>query len=116
MEHYLSGLDIDVYICLDFERSAEGVEKVMLDAFHATSTEQLSGLVRPIAGKALRKCTFRPILENQSDKVHRRQDIHTALFQHFYQCMGRTGGQQMSSLIPRVWPDQSIRAFLLRDR
>lgn len=46
MEKYLSNLDIDVYICLDNIKEAEGVEKSMLDRFNSTSIEQLSSLVK----------------------------------------------------------------------
>ena len=46
MEKYLSNLDIDVYICLDNKKEAEGVEKSMLDKFNSTSIEQLSSIVK----------------------------------------------------------------------
>lgn len=99
MEHYLSGLDIDVYICLDTKENAEGVEKVMLDAFHATSTEQLSSLVRLNSRqkKALREnAPFDRFWKiSQTESIGAK--TYAALFHHFYQtAMGRTGGQQMS--------------------
>ena len=46
MEKYLSNLDIDVYICLDNKKDAEGVEKIMLDKFNSTSVEKLSSVVK----------------------------------------------------------------------
>ncbi len=46
MEKYLSNLNVDVYICLDNKKEAEGIEKNMLDKFNATSIEHLSSLVK----------------------------------------------------------------------
>lgn len=46
MEKYLSALEIDVYICLDSKKEAEGLEKTMLDEFNATNIEQFSGVVK----------------------------------------------------------------------
>ncbi|NMB21209.1 MAG: hypothetical protein GX979_10100 [Firmicutes bacterium] len=72
---------------------------VMLDAFHATSTEQLSSLVR-LNGrqkKALREnAPFDRFWKiSQTESIGAK--TYAALFHHFYQtAMGRTGGQQMS--------------------
>lgn len=46
MEKHLSGLGIDVYICLDTMKNAEGVEKIMLDRFNASDIEDLSKEVK----------------------------------------------------------------------
>jgi len=46
MEKYLSNLDIDVYVCLDNKKEAEGIERIMLDKFNATTIEQLSNIIR----------------------------------------------------------------------
>ena len=42
MEHYLSALDIDVFICLDTLKEAQGKEKEMLDSFNQISLHVLS--------------------------------------------------------------------------
>ena len=46
MEKYLSILDIDVYICLDNKKEAEGIEKIMLDKFNSTRIEQISSIIK----------------------------------------------------------------------
>lgn len=46
MEKYLSNLDLEIYICLDNNKEAEGVEKTMLDKFNTTSMNQLSKTVK----------------------------------------------------------------------
>lgn len=46
MEKHLSNLDIDVYVCLDNNKEAEGIEKIMLDKFNSTSIEQISSTVK----------------------------------------------------------------------
>lgn len=46
MEKYLAPLELDVVICLDELREAEGVEKKMLDMFNASSIEALGSIVR----------------------------------------------------------------------
>lgn len=39
MEKYLSKLDIDVYICLDKRKEAEGIEQKMLDKLQGVTVE-----------------------------------------------------------------------------
>lgn len=46
MEKYLAELDIDVYICLDEMKSAEGIEKDMIDGFNGASVDHLSTIVK----------------------------------------------------------------------
>jgi O-acetyl-ADP-ribose deacetylase (regulator of RNase III) len=46
MEKYLSRLDIDVYICLDEKKEAEGIEKIMLDKFNLTNIDQLAAIAK----------------------------------------------------------------------
>lgn len=46
MEKYLSNLDIDIYICLDIEKEAQGIEKVMLNNFNKMSTSELASIIR----------------------------------------------------------------------
>lgn len=41
MEKYLKDIDIDIYICLDEKREAEGIEKNMLDSLNASTVETL---------------------------------------------------------------------------
>lgn len=46
MEKYLSNIDIDIYICLDNTKEAEGIEKQMLDSFNSTSIVKLGSIVK----------------------------------------------------------------------
>jgi O-acetyl-ADP-ribose deacetylase (regulator of RNase III) len=46
MEKYLGDLPIDVYICLDNNKFAEGIEKQMLEYFNNTNTSQLTQYFR----------------------------------------------------------------------
>lgn len=46
MEQYLSKLDIDIYICLNEKKSAEGIEKAMLDKFNHTGIERLTEIAK----------------------------------------------------------------------
>lgn len=46
MEKYLSNLDIDVYICLDEKKEAEGIEKEMVDAINEANSEKLVNEVK----------------------------------------------------------------------
>ena len=46
MEKYLGDLPIDVYICLDNNKFAEGTEKQMLEYFNNTNTSQLTQYFR----------------------------------------------------------------------
>ncbi len=41
MERYLGNLDIDVYICLDEKKEAEGIEKEMVDSINKINIEKL---------------------------------------------------------------------------
>lgn len=41
MEKYLTDLDINIYICLDEKREADGIEKVMLDDLNCLTVENL---------------------------------------------------------------------------
>ena len=38
--------DIDIYICLDIEKEAQGIEKVMLNNFNKMSTSELASIIR----------------------------------------------------------------------
>jgi len=46
MEKHLSHLDIEVIICLDESKEAEGVESKMLDAFNSTNIEELAKSIK----------------------------------------------------------------------
>jgi O-acetyl-ADP-ribose deacetylase (regulator of RNase III) len=46
MEKYLSNLDIDVYICLDEKKEAEGIEKEMVDSINEANIEKLVNEVK----------------------------------------------------------------------
>ena len=86
MEKYLSNLDIDVYICLDNKKEAEGIEKSMLDKFNSTNIEQLSSLVKLNAKqkdniqKHIPYNRFWKILETESVGMK----TYSMIFKHFY--------------------------------
>ena len=86
MEKYLSNLDIDVYICLDKKKEAEGVEKIMLDKFNSTSIEQLSSLVK-LNAKQKENIQNR-IPYNRFWKISETDSIgmktYSMIFKHFY--------------------------------
>ena len=46
MEKYLAPLALDVVICLDELKEAEGIEKIMLEMFNSSSIESLTRIVR----------------------------------------------------------------------
>lgn len=46
MEKYLEHLDIEVIICLDEKKEAEGIELKMLDAFNSSNIEELAKNVK----------------------------------------------------------------------
>ena len=86
MEKYLSSLELDVVICLDDMREAQGTEKNMLEMFNVTSIESLSRIVR------LTSKQKEIITANQPYKrfweIGRTQGIgkktYASLFTHFY--------------------------------
>lgn len=86
MEKYLSNLDIDVYICLDNKKDAEGVEKIMLDKFNSTSIDNISSLVKLNAKqkdsikKRMPYNRFSKILDTESIGIK----TYSVIFKHFY--------------------------------
>ncbi|HHW95478.1 MAG TPA: macro domain-containing protein [Mogibacterium sp.] len=86
MERYLSNLDIDVFICLDEKKEAEGVEKDMLEKFNALGIEELSHLVK------LNKKQKENIQKNKPYdrfwKISKTESIgiktYSKIFKHFY--------------------------------
>ena len=86
MEKYLSSLELDVVICLDDMREAQGTEKNMLEMFNVTSIELLSRIVR------LTSKQKEIITANQPYRrfweIGRTQGIgkktYASLFTHFY--------------------------------
>ena len=46
MEKYLMNLDIDVYICLDEKKKAEGIEKEMVD--NINSNASIDSLIKDV--------------------------------------------------------------------
>lgn len=46
MEKYLENLDINIYICLDEKREAEGVEKTMVESLNALTLDKLINEVK----------------------------------------------------------------------
>jgi O-acetyl-ADP-ribose deacetylase (regulator of RNase III) len=86
MEKYLSNLDIDVYICLDNKKEAEGIEKSMLDKFNSTNIEQLSSLVKLNAKQ--KDNIQKHIPYNRFWKISQTESIgmktYSMIFKHFY--------------------------------
>lgn len=86
MEKYLSNLDMDIYICLDNKKEAEGVEKSMLDKFNSTSIEQLSSLVKLNAKQ--KDNIQKRIPYNRFWKISETESIgmktYSMIFKHFY--------------------------------
>ncbi|MBR0307923.1 MAG: macro domain-containing protein, partial [Mogibacterium sp.] len=46
MEKYLEPLELDITICLDETKEAEGIEKIMLDMFNDTNVDEMSSITR----------------------------------------------------------------------
>lgn len=46
IEYYLADLDVDIYICLDKEQSAQGLEKDMVDYFNKNAKEVLNNIAK----------------------------------------------------------------------
>ena len=86
MEKYLSNLDMDVYICLDNKKEAEGIEKSMLDKFNSTSIEQLSSLVKLNAKQ--KDNIQKRIPYNRFWKISETESLgmktYSMIFKHFY--------------------------------
>lgn len=86
MEKYLSNLDIDVYICLDNKKDAEGIEKIMIDKFNSTSVEKLSSLVKLNAKQ--KDCIQKHMPYNRFWKISNTESIgmktYSMIFNHFY--------------------------------
>jgi O-acetyl-ADP-ribose deacetylase (regulator of RNase III) len=86
MEKYLSDLDIDVYICLDSKREAEGIEKTMLDKFNLMSMESLSSIVKLSAKQKDNLLKRKPfdrfwkIAETESVGIK----TYSSIFKYFY--------------------------------
>ena len=85
MEKYLSNLDIDVYICLDNKKDAEGIEKIMLDKFNSTSVEKLSSLVK--LNTKQKDCIQKDMPYNRFWKISNTESIgmktYSMIFNHF---------------------------------
>lgn len=86
MEKYLSDLDIDVYICLDNKKDAEGTEKIMLDKFNSTSVEKLSSVVKLNAKQ--KDSIQKRMPYNRFWKISDTEAIgmktYSMIFKHFY--------------------------------
>lgn len=86
MEKYLSNLDIDVYICLDNIKEAEGVEKKMLDMFNNIDIMQLSDIVK--LNTKQKENIKKRIPYNRFWKIADTESIgmktYSEMFKHFY--------------------------------
>lgn len=87
MEKYLSNLDVDVYICLDNKKDAEGIEKTMLDKFNSTSIEQISSLVK--LNSKQRENIQKHIPYNRFWKISETESVgmktYSMIFRYFYE-------------------------------
>lgn len=86
MEKYLSNLNLDVYICLDNTKEAEGLEKNMLNKFNSTSIDQLSRLVKLNAKQKDNIQKFIPYKRfwqiSETESIGMK--TYSMIFKHFY--------------------------------
>ena len=86
MEKYLSNLDIDVYICLDKKKEAEGIEKKMLEKFNSTDITEIAKIVNLSAKQnesiQRKKPYSRFWLIKETESVGIK--TYSALFEYFY--------------------------------
>ncbi len=86
MLHYLSNLDIDIFICLDKAQDAQGVEKIMLDNFNSKSIEELSQVVKLTKKQKIIIQEFIPY--NRFWKIAETKGIgirtYSSIFKYFY--------------------------------
>ena len=99
MEKYLMPLDLDVCICLDELKEAEGVERIMLDSFNSSSIESLTKIVRLTSKQkdAIAKGQpFRRFWEiGRTDGIGKK--TYATLFTHFYQnATNESASEQLS--------------------
>ena len=99
MERYLQPLDIDVVICLDENRAAEGIEKNMLDMFNSSSIETLSNITKLTASQRELILKERPY--NRFWRIGQEKGIgkktYAALFTYYYlKAKGDTVEEQLS--------------------
>ena len=86
MEKYLAPLDIEVHICLDNLKYAEGAEKIMVEAFNAFGVDELSRIVK--LNIKQKEILLRKIPYQRFWEIERTESIGTKtysdLFRHFY--------------------------------
>lgn len=99
MEKYLSNIDIDIYICLDNIKEAEGIEKKMLDGFNSTNISDMAKVVKltakqkEIIQKSIPYKRFWKIGETESVGIK----TYSAVFKHFYD-IAQNGKQEPEQL------------------
>ena len=86
MEKYLAPLELDIVICLDDMKEAEGIEKNMLDMFNAAPIESLSKVVRLTSKQKYAIAANQPY--RRFWEIGRTQGIgkktYASLFNYFY--------------------------------
>lgn len=86
MEKYLSNLDIEIYICLDNKKEAEGLEKIMLDKFNEIDIEKFSKIVK--LNVAQKKNIEKNMPYDRFWKISDTESVgkktYSNIFKHFY--------------------------------
>jgi len=86
MEKYLSKIDIDVCICLDKTKEAEGLELVMLNKFNSMSLNQIESIVKLNTKQKINIQKEMPYKRfwkiNETPSVGKK--TYAALFKYFY--------------------------------
>ena len=100
MEKYLSNLDIEIYICLDNKREAEGLEKIMLDKFNAVDIEKFAKIVKlkgPQKENIARNMPYNRFWKIADTKSIGKKTYRN-IFKHFYD-MARGIGEETKQLL-----------------
>ena len=104
MEKYLSNLDIDVNICLDSVKEAEGIEKQMLDKFNLMSIIQLADKVK-LSSKQKEEIRstmpytrFWKIRETESIGIK----TYSSMFKYFYNLASKIDEQKQLSIFEGI--------------
>lgn len=86
MEKYLSDLDINVYICLDDKKIAEGTEKLMLDCLNYMTIEELIENIK--LSKKQAQAIFKNLPYNRFWQISNLDGItensYEKIFKYFY--------------------------------
>jgi hypothetical protein len=87
MEKYLSDLDLDIYICLNEKKEAEGIEKKMLDLVNKTDRKHLIKEVGINAKQAKKIVDKQPVQRfwhiNNFNGIGKK--TYEKLFRYYYQ-------------------------------